>query len=301
MSDLVYINVSELSSEYNFEVTGVSYVGAPKDNTVMYISKKINEVIRNLDGRKHCLVFAEEGVEVPENLKKKNCFVFTQNPQREYARFITKFGELKKARDRSRKYTYNEATGVWMGENVSLGKNVYIEPMCFIGHGVVIGDDSVISAGSIIRNAYIGRNFHCYEKALIGIDSFNLAKDEEGNTFRIPSLGNIEIGNYVDVGANSIIALAATSVTKIHDFVKIDANVVIGHDSIIGKNVEIATNANLGGYVNIGDNTFIAMNSTIKNRVTIGINSFVGIGSVVIKDVPDSESVFGVPARKMKI
>lgn len=301
MSSLICINVNEVSSEYNFEVTGVSYVGAPKDNTAMYISKKIADVISRLEGKKNCLVFAEKGIEVPEKLKKENCFVFTANPQREYARFAAKFGELKKARDRSRGYVYDTTTGAWMGENVSLGKNVYIEPMCFIDHDVVIGDDSVILAGSIIRNATIGNNFHCYEKALIGIDSFNLAKDEEGNTFRIPSLGSIEIGNHVDFGANSIIALAATSVTSIQDFAKIDANVVIGHDSIVGKNVEIATNANLGGYVSIGDNSFIAMNATIKNRIAIGANCFVGIGSVVIKDVPDNESMFGVPARKMKI
>lgn len=301
MSDLISINVSEFSSEYNFEITGVSYVGNPKDNTVMYISNKISDVIKNLEGKRNCLVFVEKGVAVPDDFKKENCFLVTTNPQREYARFVAKFGELKKARNRRRTYTYDKTTGIWMGENVSLGNNVYIEPMCFIDHDVVIGDDSVISTGSIIRNAVIGSNFHCYEKALIGIDSFNLARDEEGNTFRIPSLGTIEIGNHVDVGANSIIALAATSVTKINDFAKIDANVVIGHDSIIGKNVEIATNANLGGYVTVGDNTFIAMNSTIKNRIAIGANSFIGIGSVVIKDIPDRESVFGVPARKMKI
>lgn len=297
----IRINVCGVCSDYNFDVTGVSYIGSPRNGTVMYISKKVNTLIQNLDGRSNCLVFAEEGVEVPDALKKDNCIVFTPNPQREYARFVTKFGEIKKKYDRERKYTYNQEIGVWMGENVSLGNNVYIEPMCFIDHDVVIGDNSVISAGSIIRNAKIGSDFHCYEKALIGIDSFNLAKDEEKNTFRIPSLGTIEIGNHVDVGANAVIDLAATSITKICDYAKIDANVVIGHDSVIGKNTEIATNANLGGYVSVGENTFIAMNAAIKNRITIGNNCFIGIGSVVIKDVPDEESVFGVPARKIKL
>lgn len=301
MNSLISINVSDISNDYNFEVSGVSYIGAPQDGTVMYVSKKVENLIQNLEGKKNCLVFAEDGIEVSDSLKRDNCIVLTSNPQREYARFVTRFGKKKKTRDRERKYTFNKKTGVWMGENVTLGDNVYIEPMCFIDHDVEIGDNAVISAGSIIRNATIGSDFHCYEKALIGIDSFNLAKDEDDNTFRIPSLGTIEIGDHVDVGANAVIALAATSVTRICDYAKIDANVVIGHDSVIGKNVELATNANLGGYVNVGENTFIAMNTAIKNRISIGSNCFIGIGSVVIKDVPDEESVFGVPARKMKL
>ena len=297
----IIINVHNLCPDYNFDVSGVSYIGAPQDGTVMYVSKKVENLIQNLEGRINCLVFAEDGVEVSDSLRRNNCIVFTSNPQREYARFVTRFGEMKKARDRERKYTLDERTGVWMGENITLGENVYIEPMCFIDHDVEIGENAVISTGSIIRNAKIGSDFHCYEKALIGIDSFNLAKDDSENTFRIPSLGTIEIGNHVDVGANAIIALAATSVTRICDYAKIDANVVIGHDSVIGKNAELATNANLGGYVTVGENTFIAMNAAIKNRISVGNNCFIGIGSVVIKDVPDEESVFGVPARKMKL
>lgn len=295
------ISINQVSVDYDFFVNGVSYIGNPRNNTVMYVSKKVENLIVCLHNVKECLVFVEDDIYIPEDLYKENCFIHSSNPQKDYAKFVNQFGELKREKNRKRRYNYNREKGIWIGENVTIGDNAYIEPMVFIDHDVVIGDNAVVSTGSIIRNAVIGNNFRCYEKALIGIDSFNLAKDDEGNTFRIPSLGTIRIGDNVDVGANCIIALAATSVTEINDFSKIDANVVIGHDCKIGKNVEIATNANLGGYVKVDDDTFIAMNVTVKNRVSIGKNCFVGIGSVVLRDILNEESVFGVPARKIRM
>lgn len=295
------INVNTISDKYNFCVFGVSYIGKPQNNTVMYVSRKVENLLDNLSDVKECLIFAENGIEVPTEYKKENCFILTDNPQKEYALFVRDFADMKADINSKKKYTYNEEKGYWIGENVQIGQGTYIEPMVLIDHDVIIGENAYICAGSIIRNAKIGDNFKCYEKALIGIESYNLAKDDNENSFRIPSMGTIEIGNNVEIGANAIVALAATSVTQIDDYAKLDANVVIGHDSYVGKNAELATNANLGGYVYIGNNSFLAMNSVVKNRTKIGEGCFIGIGSVVIKDVEDSEEVFGVPARKIRI
>jgi UDP-3-O-[3-hydroxymyristoyl] glucosamine N-acyltransferase len=301
MAVLPSINIKTINENYDFLINGVSYIGSPINNTVMYISKKIEDKIYALSTCEECLVFAESNISIPKELTEKNCFVLSNNPQLDYVKFVSKFSEIIRKNNRKRKYSIDKSTGICIGENVAIGENAYIEPGAFIDHDVVIGDRAFIGANSIIRNARIGNDFSCGEKTLIGSESFNFAKNECGEPIKIPSLGTIEIGNNVDIGPGALVSLAATSVTKIDDFVKLDAGVVVGHDSHISYCVEIAANSNLAGYVNVGKNTFVSLGVIVKNRINIGENCYIGIGSVVVKDVPDNDKVFGVPARKLRV
>lgn len=288
-------NVSQINSKYDFTITGVSFIGNPVSGTVLFITKKVKKLLENLKSRKNCLVFIQTGIDIPDELKKDNCFILSEDPQLEYARFALKLSHIEKEKDYKRRYTLTPE-GYYIGENVKLGNNVVIEPCCRIGHDVIIGDNAFIGFGSTILNSEIGGDFVCQGRSAIGVDAFFMAESE--NKFRIPSFGKVYIGNFVDISSNVTVERGFNSHTIIKDNTKIDSNVCIGHDDIIGENVVITSGASIAGLVTIGKNTYVGMNATVKQRLNIGDDALIGMGSVVISNVKDGLSVFGNPAVK---
>lgn len=288
-------NVSQINPKYDFNITGVSFIGNPVNGTVLFITKKVKKLLGNLDSKINCLVFIQEGIEIQNQYKKDNCFVLCEDPQLEYARFALKMNQIEKEKDKKRKYTLTPE-GYYIGENVKLGENVVIEPCCKIGHDVIIGDNAFVGFGSTILNAEIGDNFVCQGRSAIGVDAFFMAESE--NKFRIPSFGKVYIGNYVDISSNVTVERGFNSHTIIKDNTKIDSNVCIGHDDIIGENVVITSGASIAGLVTVGKNVYVGMNATVKQRLDIGNDALIGMGSVVISNVKEGISVFGNPAVK---
>ena len=121
---------------------------------------------------------------------------------------------------------------------------------------------------------------------------------EGESTFRIPSFGKVYIGNHVDISSNVTVERGFNSHTIIKDNTKIDSNVCIGHDDIIGTNVVITAGASIAGLVTIGNDVYIGLNATIKQRLSIGDGALIGMGSVVIANVKEQLNVFGNPAVK---
>ena len=290
-------NVGEIYPQFDFEITGASYTGCPVDNTVMFVSKKVGHLVENLKGHKNCLVFAENGIEVSEEIRRDNGFVFTDNPSLEYARFANILAEREFEAEKTKKY--KPVDGYYVGENVEIGENAYIEPGCVIGHGVKIGNSARIFAGAIIKNAVIGDNFYCNENAVIGTQSFTMADDEQGNKFRIPALGKVLIGNNVEIGVGDNISRGTCGNTILEDYVKLDVLVHVGHDAHLHKNVEITAGCIIGGFADLAEKAYMGINSAVKNRKNIGQKAIIGMGAVVIRDVEDNKTVIGNPAKPL--
>lgn len=288
-------NVSEINPDYDFDIVGASYAGNPVSGTAMYITKKVEKLMDNLIGISDCLVFIETGMEPEAVLKKYNCFVSSDNPQMSYAHFMEKF-EMERFKEEAER-NYEFVKGYYIGENVRIGEDAYIEPGCLIGHDVRIGDYCRIMTGSVIKNAIIGDYFVCGENAVVGANGFTMAEDKQGNKVRIPTLGKVIIGNHVEIGHLDSICVGQGGNTIIHDYVKIDSLVYIGHDAKLGKNTEIPAGVIVGGYVETGNKAYMGINSVIRNRVKIGAESVVGMGAVVTKSVPDFSTVVGNPAK----
>ena len=290
------INASMFDTSYNFLIDGVSYIGNPVSHTAMYVSKKIETLLDNLKDAHDCLVFAEDGIVVSSELRRKHCIVLSCCPQLEYSKFVVKLGSERQEELRKKKYTLTNE-GYYIGENVRIGKNVHIEPMCFIDHDVVIGNNASIACGSVIRNAVIGNDFVCNEYACVGTLGFTMTTDEFGNKIRIPTLGKVIIGNSVEVGAHDNISCGSGGNTLIDDYVKLDALVHIGHDAHISSNSEVTAGTIVGGFVSVGENAFLGVNSTLRNRISIGDHAIVGMSAAVTKSVLSNTTVAGNPAK----
>lgn len=295
----MHYNVKEICENYNFEISGVSFIGTPKDESMLFVTNKVKNMISNLIGHRNCLVFVETGIEVPDNLKEDNCILVVDDPQSEYAKLALKIEKLEKENSKNKKYKYTHE-GYYIGENVIIGEGTIIECGCIIDHNVIIGKNSYIKAGTVIKNAIIGDNFECFERVVIGTDSFFIAKND-GEEMRIPSFGRVIIGKNVSVGAGTVIERGFNGDTQLRDNVKMDGNISIGHDDIICEHVKITAGATLAGFVEVRKNSYIGMNATIKQRVIVEEEAMVGMGAAVIKNVKKGTTVFGNPMKQFNL
>mgnify|MGYP000989366193 CR=1 FL=1 len=287
------------NSDIVSSIVGASYIGKPKNNTAMFVTKKIENQVLNLASANGCLVFCETGMNIPAEMYEKHHFIETSQPQLEYARFIIEYSEQKDMKDKTLRYTLTDG-GYYLGEDVIIGKNAYIQPNCIIGHHVVIGDNAIILSGTKIQESCIGDNFYSNENAVIGANGFTMAKDEQGRVFRVPSLGKVMIGNDVEIGVMTNVSRGSAGDTILCNHVKLDAYTYVAHDVYIEDNVEIPAGAKLGGFVYIESGAFIGINASLRNRIHIGQNAVIGMGAVVTKSVEKDAVMVGNPARPME-
>lgn len=289
--------VSKIVPDSHFYVNGVSYIGNPISNTAMFITKKTEYLLRTLENVSQCLIFAETGIEVSNKFINKHAFHFSNKPQLAYAKFANKFAEKRFLKEKQYKI-FLASGGYYYCEDSIISKDAYIEPGCFIGTDVQIGKNARILAGTVIRHTTIGENFLSNEYAIIGANGFTMTEDDEGNKFRIPTLGRVIIGNNVEVGTHDNISCGSGSNTIIEDYVKLDALVHIGHDVHLYKNVEITAGGIIGGFDDLHEHSYIGINAVLRNRITIGNNAIIGMGSTVTKSVESNTIVAGNPAKQ---
>jgi UDP-3-O-[3-hydroxymyristoyl] glucosamine N-acyltransferase len=294
----VSISTKEYSDKLVFDVCGVSYAGNPKNNTALFVTKKVEDLVLNLKNNNNCLVFIDKDVNVPAEIEKRNLFVRCDDPQHEYALLATKIKNEIDVSNSKRNYTIiNDSYCI--GENVKIGCNAQISRGAFIDHDVIIGDNVIIKENVVIKNSIIGNNCVLLEGSTIGTMAPNIVSSR--SKMLIPMLGKVEIKNNVVVGALSDLPCGMAGNTVINDGTIIGSKVAIGHDDIIGSNTTIVSNVCVGGYTTIGSNVYIGLGATIKNRIIIGDSAYICMGAVVIRNVKNNVKVFGNPAKEILI
>lgn len=201
-------------------------------------------------------------------------------------------------------------------ETARIGEGSRIGPGCYIGKGVVLGDKvtvypnvtilddtrigphTVIWPGTVIRErSEIGAYCIFHNNVSIGADGFGYRPSEDGRGLtKIPHIGNVVIGNAVEIGANSCVDRGKFSSTILGDGCKIDNLVQIAHNCVLGRCCIMAGNSGLAGSVTLGDGVIIGGGASIKDHSTIHSGAVVGAGSGVMGDVEAGKTVLGYPA-----
>ncbi|PHS53807.1 MAG: UDP-3-O-(3-hydroxymyristoyl)glucosamine N-acyltransferase [Lutibacter sp.] len=186
----------------------------------------------------------------------------------------------------------------YIGKNVVLGDAVVLYPNVNIFDETKIGNQTVIWSGTVIRErCEIGSNCIFHANVSIGADGFGYRPSDDGRGLvKIPQIGNVVIGNDVEIGANSTVDRAKFSSTIIGDGCKIDNLVQIAHNCVLGRSCIMAGSSGLAGSVTLGDGVIIGGSSSIKDHVTIHSGAVVGGGSGVMNDVAAGKTVVGYPA-----
>ncbi|HEY1196496.1 UDP-3-O-(3-hydroxymyristoyl)glucosamine N-acyltransferase [Flavobacterium sp.] len=192
--------------------------------------------------------------------------------------------------------------GVYVGAGCKLEHNVTIYPNVTVLDGCFIGSGTVIWPGTVIReNCRIGLRTIIHSNAVIGADGFGFVKCPVEGLVKVPHIGNVVIGDDVEIGAGVCIDRAKFASTVIGNGCKIDNLVQIGHNCIVGEHCIIAGNSGLAGSVKLGRGVVIGGGSSIKDHVTLGDGATVGGGSGVISDVSPGDTVLGYPALKAAV
>lgn len=187
----------------------------------------------------------------------------------------------------------------YVGKDVELGDAVILYPNVCVFDETVIGNNTVIWSGTVVRERCIIGSFCIFHTNVsIGADGFGYRPSDDGRGLvKIPQIGNVIIGHYVEIGANSCVDRAKFSATIIGDGCKIDNLVQIAHNSIMGRSCIMAGHSGLAGSVTLGDGVIIGGSASIKDHTTIHSGATVGAGSGVVGDVEAGKTVLGYPAQ----
>ncbi|MEO7979016.1 UDP-3-O-(3-hydroxymyristoyl)glucosamine N-acyltransferase [Flavobacterium sp.] len=187
--------------------------------------------------------------------------------------------------------------GCYIGPKVEIAANVTIYPNVTILDECTIGKNTIIWSGTVVRErCHIGSDCIIHPNATIGADGFGFRPCKEKGLVKIPQIGNVIIGNGVEIGANSCVDRGKFSSTVLGDGCKIDNLVQIGHNSQLGKFCIMAGNSGLAGSVTLGNGVIIGGSASIKDHTNIGDGSIIGAGSGVTGDVPAGKTMLGYPA-----
>ena len=155
-------------------------------------------------------------------------------------------------------------------DNAKIGENVKIHPNCFIGENVKIGDNTIIFPNvSVYHNCIIGKNNILHAGSIIGADGFGFAPNSTNNYQKIKQIGNVIIGDNVEIGSNTTIDRATMGSTIIGNGVKLDNLIQIAHNVKIGENTVIAAQAGVAGSTKIGKRCMIGGQTAISGHLSI--------------------------------
>lgn len=180
----------------------------------------------------------------------------------------------------------------WIGPNVvieagaEIGDHSRIGAGSFVGESVSIGVGTVLHANvTINEKCKIGNECIFQSGVVIGGDGFGYVADDNHRWIRMPQLGNVMIGDRVEIGANTTIDRGTLKDTVIHDGVKIDNLVQIAHNVIVGENTAIAACAGIAGSAVIGKRCSIGGRAGILGHLKIGDDVTIAATSLVAKSV----------------
>ena len=183
-----------------------------------------------------------------------------------------------------------------ISEGVIIGENVKIYPNCYIGENVKIAKNTIIFPNvSIYHDCEIGEDNIIHSGVVIGSDGFGFAPDEDNNYNKINQIGNVKIGNDVEVGANTTIDRATMGSTIIENGVKLDNMIQIAHNVIIGKNTVIAAQTGIAGSTKIGKHCMIGGQVAVSGHLNIADEVKVAGQSGIAGDITEKGKVVQGP------
>ena len=205
--------------------------------------------------------------------------------------FTTKFG--KKVYLGSHSYVGHHAEigaypkifeNVYVGDDTKIGKHCIIYPGVCIYPGMIIGDNVII-----------------HSNAVIGSDGFGNAPQPDGTWEKIEHIGNVIIGNNVEIGAGTTIDRSEMESTIIGNGVKIDNLCQIAHNVQIGDNTVMAAQCGIAGSTKIGKNCILAGQVGIAGHLVIADNTIIGAQAGIIGNIKKSgQTLLGSPALPIK-
>lgn len=186
--------------------------------------------------------------------------------------------------------------GAMIGAGAEIGAGTVIGPRAVIGQQVRIGRDCYIGPNVVLQHALLGNRVIIHPGCLIGQDGFGYVMGRKGHT-KIPQIGRVIIQDDVEIGAGTTIDRGALDDTIIGEGTKIDNQVQIGHNVVVGRHCVIVAKVGISGSCRIGDFVAIGGGAGLADHLTIGAGARIGAAAGLMHDVPAGETWLGAPAK----
>lgn len=185
--------------------------------------------------------------------------------------------------------------GATVEEGAAVGARSVIYPGCYVGREAKIGADCVLYPNVVVRErCVVGDRVILQPGAVIGSDGFGFALDAGGN-LKFPQIGIVEIGDDVEIGANTAIDRAALGKTFIGKGAKVDNLVQIGHNVVIGPGAIIVAQVGISGSTKVGAGAILAGQVGVAGHLKIGDGAMIGAQSGIGNDVEPGTKAQGNP------
>ncbi len=201
-----------------------------------------------------------------------------------------------------------------IGKNVSIGACAVIEkgayigddaviyPQVYIGTNAKIGKNTLLYSGvRVYHECIIGEDCIIHANTVIGSDGFGFALMPDGRYKKVPQVGNVVIGNDVEIGSNTVIDRATMNSTIIRDGAKLDNLIQIAHNVEIGENTVIAALTGVAGSTKLGKNCQIGGQVGFVGHITVADGTMVQAQSGIGRPVKEPNTALaGTPAFDYK-
>ena len=300
---------AKLIGNSHVEITGVASLIEAENNDVSFLSS--GKYLDQANSSKAGVILVPKGFE--EELPKDKTFIECDDPSAAFNTAIDYFAppqiEYKPGIHPAAIVAESAkiAPGCHIGacavieENAIIEKNTVICANVYIGHETKIGSECLIYPSTVIRErCIIGNKVIIHPNVTIGGDGFGYAPSPLG-IVKIPQVGIVQIDDEVEIGANSTVDRARFGKTWIKYGAKIDSQVMVAHNVIVGEFSMLVGQCGIAGSATLGQGVIVAAQSGVNGHTLVGDGARVGPCSVVKDDVAPGTTVLGYPAELPKV
>ena len=281
LSQIASLIDSEFVGEPDFKILGINEIHVVEPGDIVFVDhpKYYDKALKSAA----TIVLINKEVDCPEG----KALLISDDPFRDFNKITLHFNPFISAKSS-------------ISDSAIIGERTILQPNAFIGHNVSIGKNCLIHANvSIYDGTVIGDNVTIHANTVLGADAFYYKKRPEGFD-KLISGGRVVIEDNVDIGASCTIDRGVTGDTTIKEGTKIDNQVHVGHDSVIGKKCLIASQTGIAGCTIIENEVTIWGQVGITSGVTIGSKAVISAKSGVSKSLDGDKSYFGIPAGEFR-
>jgi UDP-3-O-[3-hydroxymyristoyl] glucosamine N-acyltransferase len=267
--------------DVNFSITGINEIHVVEPGDIVFVDhpkyydKALNSAATT--------ILINKEVECPEG----KALLISDDPFRDFNKITKHFNPFIAATSS-------------IAASATIGENTIIQPNVFIGNNVQIGTNCVIHPNvTIYDNSVIGNNVTIHANTVLGADAFYY-KNRPTGFDKLLSGGRVVLEDHVDLGASCTIDKGVTGDTTIKEGTKIDNQVHVGHDTVIGKKCLIASQTGIAGCVIIEDEVTIWGQVGTNSGITIGKGAVILGQTGVTKSVEGGKSYFGTPVSESR-
>ena len=297
-------------------VSSLAPASAPQPGALTFVRSRSQSVaLRTINTLSKMAILIEESMAPAIGARESldSTLLIVPNPQRAFIELLPLFFEAEHFSraihptaqiDPSAKIGSGVSIGAYccLGPDVSIGDGSVLHPHVTLYRNVTVGANTELHSGVTIREGCIlGTGCTVHNNTIIGADGFGYIPDPSLGLLKVPQVGIVVIGDYVEIGAGSAIDRATVGATTIGGHTKLDNHVQIGHNVTIGSYCILCAQVGVAGSAVIGDRVVLGGGTGVADHIRIASGVRVGGHCGVTGDLEEPGDYLGMPAVKAGI